>query len=90
MLQTNARWPYPDMDYTPNMNYISAVWPTLRYNSYTVAVLKAQNLDVTTYYLPSTTLTLSDPCGHPDAIKCETTGQYSMKFIYSISKKADS
>ncbi|XP_078321865.1 uncharacterized protein LOC111103999 isoform X3 [Crassostrea virginica] len=73
LLQTNDRWPYPDMDYTPNMNYISAVWPTLRYNSYTVAVLKAQNMDVTTYYLPSTTLSLSDPCSHPDAIKCETT-----------------
>nr|XP_034332757.1 uncharacterized protein LOC105327902 isoform X2 [Crassostrea gigas] len=74
LLQTNARWPHPDKDYTLNMNYISAVWPTLRYNSYTVAVITARNMDVTSYYLPSTTLSLSDPCSHPDAIKCDTTG----------------
>ena len=69
ILETNARWPYPDMDYTPNMNYISSLWPTLRYNSYSVAVFKAQNMDVTTFYLPSTNLSLSDPCSHPDAIE---------------------
>ncbi|XP_052707847.1 uncharacterized protein LOC128183063 isoform X2 [Crassostrea angulata] len=73
LLQTNARWPHPDKDYTPNMNYISAVWPTLRYNSYTVAVIIARNMDATSYYLPSTTLSLSDPCSHPDAVKCDTT-----------------
>ncbi|XP_061176007.1 uncharacterized protein LOC133184958 [Saccostrea echinata] len=73
LLQTNARWPYVDRDYTPNKNYISAVWPTLRYNSYTVAVIKARNIDVTSYYLPSTSLLLSDPCSHPNSIKCATT-----------------
>lgn len=61
------------------MNYISAVWPTLRYNSYTVAVIIARNMDATSYYLPSTTLSLSDPCSHPDAIKCDTTGKQKKK-----------
>jgi hypothetical protein len=74
LLQKNAKWPHPDMDYTPNMNYISAVWPTLRYTSYTVAVIRAKNIDVTTYYLPTTRLSLQDPCSHPDAIKCDKTG----------------
>ncbi|XP_056015772.1 uncharacterized protein LOC125675332 [Ostrea edulis] len=73
ILQTNARWSHPDMDYTPNMNYISAVWPTLRYNSYTVAVIRTQNIDVATYYLPATSLSLKDPCRHADAIKCDKT-----------------
>lgn len=61
------------------MNYISAVWPTLRYNSYTVAVIIARNMDATSYYLPSTTLSLSDPCSHPDAVKCDTTGKQKKK-----------
>ncbi|XP_062606252.1 uncharacterized protein LOC134268062, partial [Saccostrea cucullata] len=73
LLQTNARWTYPDMDYTPSKNYISAVWPSLRYRSYTVAVIKARNIDITTYYKPLTSLSLRDPCSHPDAIKCEKT-----------------
>lgn len=76
ILETNAHWSHPDADYTPNMNYISAVWPKLRYKSYTVAVLNAKSLDVTTYYLPTKTLSLSDPCSHPDAVKCSSTGLY--------------
>ncbi|XP_062569401.1 uncharacterized protein LOC134231455, partial [Saccostrea cucullata] len=78
----NAIWPYPDKDYTPNMNYISAVWPQLRYTSYKVAVLNARSMDVTTYYLPTTNLSLPDPCSHPDALKCDTTKNefINMKF----------
>ncbi|XP_061176006.1 uncharacterized protein LOC133184957 [Saccostrea echinata] len=73
LLQTNATWPYPDMDYTPNKNYISAVWPSLRYIAYTVAVIKVQNINVTTYYKPPTSLSLADPCSHPDSISCADT-----------------
>ncbi|XP_078322971.1 uncharacterized protein LOC111122905 [Crassostrea virginica] len=73
ILETNAHWSLPDADYTPNMNYISAVWPQLRYKSYKVAVLNAKSVDVTTYYLPTNKLSLSDPCSHPDAIKCTST-----------------
>nr|XP_034301655.1 uncharacterized protein LOC105322112 [Crassostrea gigas] len=72
-LRENEIWPEADKDYTPNMNYISAVWPQLRYSSYVVAVLNARSLDVTTYYLPTTNLSLPDPCSHPDAIKCGST-----------------
>ncbi|XP_061181031.1 uncharacterized protein LOC133189645 [Saccostrea echinata] len=71
-LEKNARWPVADKDYTPNMNYLSAVWPQLRYRSYVVAVLNARTVDATTYYQQTNALTLSDPCSHPDAIKCST------------------
>lgn len=82
ILETNALWSIPDADYTPNMNFISAVWPKLRYKSYKVAVLNARSVDVTTYYLPTNTLSLSDPCSHPDAIKCTSTGMKN--FLLSI------
>ncbi|XP_062576068.1 uncharacterized protein LOC134237945 [Saccostrea cucullata] len=72
-MERNASWPYPDMDYTPNKNYISAVWPSLRYIAYTVAVIKAWNINMTTMYKPSTTLALADPCSHPDSIRCADT-----------------
>ena len=83
ILETNAHWSLPDADYTPNMNYISAVWPKLRYKSYKVAVLNAKSVDVTTYYLPTNKLSLSDPCSHPDAIKCTSTGMQKC-FCYVI------
>lgn len=82
ILETNAHWSQPDADYTPNMNYISAVWPKLRYKSYKVAVLNAKSVDVTTYYLPTNTLSLRDPCSHPDAIKCSSTGLHNGYAIY--------
>ncbi|XP_055997828.1 uncharacterized protein LOC125647098 [Ostrea edulis] len=69
-LEKNARWPTPDKDYTPNMNYLSAVWPQLRYNAYVVAVLNAKSMDATTYYKQISTLSLPDPCNHTEAIKC--------------------
>lgn len=90
LLQNNAKWPHPDGDYTPNMNYIAAVWPTLRYNSYTVAVIIARNMDVTSYYLPSTTLSLPDPCSHPNAIKCDTTGQTLCLFLFHLKENTES
>ncbi|XP_061177042.1 uncharacterized protein LOC133185758 [Saccostrea echinata] len=73
LLKTNATWPYPDMDYTPNKNYISAVWPSLRYIAYTVAVIKVQNINVTTYYKLSSSLSFADPCNHSDCIRCTHT-----------------
>ncbi|XP_061193435.1 uncharacterized protein LOC133201664 [Saccostrea echinata] len=81
-LQTNDRWPYPDKDYTPHMNYISAVWPQLRYKSYTVAVLNARTVDSTTYYLPSSSLSLPDPCSHPDSLQCNTTEHEFINFKF--------
>ncbi|XP_062616047.1 uncharacterized protein LOC134277752 [Saccostrea cucullata] len=82
ILETNAHWPFPDQDYTPNMNYISAVWPKLRYDIYSVAVLDARSLDVTTYYLPANALSLSDPCSHSDAIKCSRTENEFINFKF--------
>jgi hypothetical protein len=69
-LEKNARWSTPDKDYTPNRNYLSAVWPQLRYRAYVVAVLNAKSMDATTYYQQTNTLSLPDPCSHVDAIKC--------------------
>ncbi|XP_078334035.1 uncharacterized protein LOC111124258 [Crassostrea virginica] len=69
-LEKNARWQEPDKDYTPNMNYLSAVWPQLRYRAYVVAVLNARTMDSTTYYQQINALSLPDPCSHPDAINC--------------------
>lgn len=80
-LRENEIWPEADKDYTPNMNYISAVWPQLRYSSYVVAVLNARSLDVTTYYLPTTNLSLPDPCSHPDAIKCGSTSKEGFAYF---------
>lgn len=82
-LGENELWPEADKDYTPHMNYISAVWPQLRYNSYVVAVLNARSLDVTTYYLPTTNLSLPDPCSHPDALKCGSTSrEYGFAYFF--------
>lgn len=84
-LGENELWPEADKDYTPHMNYISAVWPQLRYNSYVVAVLNARSLDVTTYYLPTTNLSLPDPCSHPDALKCGATSrEYGFAYFSGI------
>ncbi|KAK3103765.1 hypothetical protein FSP39_021725 [Pinctada imbricata] len=72
-LLENDLWPLSDRDYTPYYNYISAVWPRLRYNTYKVAVIHYKTLDVTTYYKPLATLDLNDPCSHPDVIACTDT-----------------
>lgn len=81
-LGENELWPEADKDYTPHMNYISAVWPQLRYNSYVVAVLNARSLDVTTYYLSTTNISLPDPCSHPDAIKCGSTSKDGFAYFF--------
>nr|XP_034314147.1 uncharacterized protein LOC105348718 isoform X1 [Crassostrea gigas] len=82
-LEKNGRWEEPDKDYTPNKNYLSAVWPQLRYRAYVVAVLNARSMDTTTYYQQTNSLSLPDPCSHPDAIKCTTVeGQEFVNFKF--------
>jgi hypothetical protein len=46
----------------------------LRHKNYSWAVIDAENLDVTSYYKDDAKLQLTDPCSHPDAIKCGQTG----------------
>jgi len=72
-LTQNYAWEDKDVDYTPYQNVISAVWPTLRHRNYKYAVLKADALEVTSYYLPTNQLDLSEPCDHPSAIACGET-----------------
>lgn len=75
-MRQNSRWEYVDQDYTPYKNMLSAVWPTLRHSSFNWAVLDASNiLDASTYYLQENRLALSDPCSHPESVKCGTTGK---------------
>ncbi|KAK3101031.1 hypothetical protein FSP39_000383, partial [Pinctada imbricata] len=90
-LEENALWPLSDRDYTPYYNYISAVWPRLRYNDYKVAVIHYKTLDVTTYYKPLATLNLNDPCSHPDAIACTFTDKeyHNFKFEKGILKHGE-
>ena len=72
-LEKNAEWKYPDKDYTPYKNVLSAVWPTLRHRNYKYAIIDAKSVDVTTYYRQVNQLVLTDPCSHPDQIRCGTT-----------------
>jgi hypothetical protein len=72
--EKNGRWEKPDVDYTPYKNILSATWPLLRNGNYSWAVIDAENLDVTSYYKDESKLKLTDPCSHPDAIKCGHTG----------------
>ena len=73
-LTQNERWKKPDVDYTPYKNILSATWPLLRHKNYSWAVIDAENLDVASYYKDEAKLQLTDPCSHPDAIKCGQTG----------------
>ena len=82
-INQNDLWYVPDRDYTPNFNYISAVWNRLRYHTYKVAVIRYRSMDVTTYYKPVNTLDLPDPCSHPDAIACTDTGKSMFDFLYN-------
>ena len=77
-LAKNDKWEYPDEDYTPYKNVISAVWPSLRHRAYVYAIINAKTVDVTTYYEQINQLDLVDPCSHPDAIKCGSTGKISL------------
>ena len=77
-LAKNDKWEYPDEDYTPYKNVISAVWPSLRHRAYVYAIINARTVDVTTYYEQINQLDLVDPCSHPDAIKCGSTGKISL------------
>ncbi|XP_021356985.1 uncharacterized protein LOC110452658 [Mizuhopecten yessoensis] len=72
-LKENALWTFHDVDYTPYSNMISAVWPHLRHRNYTYAVLRSLAVDVTSYYRPTSLLSLPDPCSHPDSLKCGHT-----------------
>jgi hypothetical protein len=49
-LEKNGGWKYPDVDYTPYKNILSATWPLLRHKNYLWAVIDEENLDVTSYY----------------------------------------
>jgi hypothetical protein len=72
-LEKNALWKSPDEDYSPYKNVLSAVWPTLRHRNYKYAILDAKSIDVTTYYRQVNQLELTDPCSHPDKIRCGET-----------------
>ncbi|KAK3099491.1 hypothetical protein FSP39_005250, partial [Pinctada imbricata] len=82
VLEENLLWYLSDRDYTPYRNYISAVWPRLRYHSYSVAVIHYKSNDITTYYKPASTLDLPDPCSHPDSMICATTGNEFLNFHF--------
>lgn len=73
-LAENDKWEVLDTDYTPYVNIISALWPTLRHKNYTWAVLDSENLYKTGYLKNKTMLNLVDPCSHPSTIKCGHTG----------------
>ncbi|KAK3100189.1 hypothetical protein FSP39_015958 [Pinctada imbricata] len=91
VLEQNDIWHLADRDYTPYRNYISAVWPRLRYHSYTIAVIHYKSNDITTYYKPASNLDLPDPCSHPDAKACATTNQefYNFKFDDGILENGE-
>ncbi|KAJ8299760.1 hypothetical protein KUTeg_023820 [Tegillarca granosa] len=73
-LAKHDHWNQKDKDYTPYRNILSAVWPKLRHGNYKWAVLDASYiLDAATFYRPENKLSLSDPCSHPNSIKCGTT-----------------
>lgn len=75
-LAKHGHWDKKDVDYTPYRNILSAVWPKLRHGNYQWAVLDASHiLDAASFYRPEYKLNLSEPCLHPNAIKCGTTGQ---------------
>ncbi|KAL4221421.1 hypothetical protein ACF0H5_019679 [Mactra antiquata] len=81
-LEENALWPLSDVDYTPYNNMLSAVWPTLRHKNYKWAVLTLTVDDPLMFYKSTSDISLSDPCSHPNAMKCGTTenGYINVRF----------
>ena len=67
-------WPSADVDYTPYKNVLSAVWPSLRHRSFQWGVILVQINEALTYYKDFTEVKITDPCSHPDRIKCGATG----------------
>jgi hypothetical protein len=41
--------------------------------NYKYAIIDGKTVDVTTYYRQVNQLVLTDPCSHPDQIRCGTT-----------------
>jgi len=82
-LGLNEDWKAPDADYTPYKNVLSAVWPKLHHRNYTWALIEIKTLDVTMYYKDDVPL-LTDPCSHPDVIRCGKTGNISIYFLYDF------
>jgi len=76
-LPQNYDWTIEDADYTPYINYISAVWPGLKHLKFQYVVLRVDDKDVTSYNLPMGKTSLSDPCSHPHALptSCGTTSK---------------
>jgi len=84
-LEENTAWTLPDVDYTPYQNILSAVWPSLRHKSYNWGVLIVDVNNVDTFYKDFTEVLITDPCSHPETIKCGNTCK-QLTFIYAIHK----
>ena len=82
-LEENTAWTLPDVDYTPYQNILSAVWPSLRHKSYNWGVLKVDVNNADTFYKDFTEVLITDPCSHPETIKCGNTSK-QLTFIYGI------
>ncbi|XP_052095905.1 uncharacterized protein LOC127731087 [Mytilus californianus] len=86
-LETNTGWDFPDIDYTPYNNIISAVWPTLRHGLYTWGVIQVKVNYAYRYYKSFTDMVIQDPCSHPDVVSCGKTDE---QYINVILNKTNS
>ncbi|CAC5401969.1 unnamed protein product [Mytilus coruscus] len=86
-LETNTGWDFPDIDYTPYNNIISAVWPELRHGLYTWGVIQVKVNYADRYYKSFTDMVIQDPCSHPDVVSCGKTDE---QYINVILNKTNS
>ena len=54
-----------------------------RHNNYTWAVLEEQQEDPSVFYKDADLLNITDPCSHPDTIKCGQTGNTCFSYVSS-------
>lgn len=83
-LETNTEWDFPDIDYTPYNNIISAVWPTLRHGLYTWGLIQVKDNYADRYYKSFTDMSIKDPCSHPDVLSCGITGDYNNRIMLNL------
>ncbi|XP_071153805.1 uncharacterized protein [Mytilus edulis] len=82
-LETNTEWNFPDIDYTPYNNIISAVWPTLRHGLYTWGLIQVKDNYADRYYKSFTDMSIKDPCSHPDVLSCGITDEQYVNVIFN-------
>lgn len=75
-LEENEKWNKVDADYTPYNNILSSAWHSLRHKDFIWAVIEVKALDTLIYYKDFNEIQLSEPCSHPDMVRCGHTSKF--------------